>query len=138
METVKKAVRAVLKDHTQIEVAAGLYEFYGDKGSFDTYHNHIRKCFSADLREVFKFCDVVYMMKLFNFYEPLYALCDLLGFDKPVKKAAIKDSEALNKAKQRMKELDAEREELKRLTEVLAGIEMPVTITKHSRFSARI
>ena len=140
METVfrKESLRDLLKDFTQVEIAAALYEFYGETGNFDCYYESIRRCFSNDSKKLWLYCDVIHLEKTLGNHEPFFAEAEYLGYERPVLKPETQDVLTQEKLKKQIQEHEDELKKLRRQTEILAGHKMPVTITKHSRFSAGI
>ncbi|MDP1931934.1 MAG: hypothetical protein Q8L60_10800 [Gammaproteobacteria bacterium] len=64
-------------------VALDLYEIYGMKKGIDTWQRHISACFDPDRPEFFDFCDVVNMCRLYGIHEPLFFMCNALGYERP-------------------------------------------------------
>jgi hypothetical protein len=80
---IKESLRDILKDYTQKEVAAALYDKYNDGRPWETWYAHVRKCFSEDNRERFEFCDIFFIMEIYGNLEPIFALCDHFGLSRP-------------------------------------------------------
>lgn len=82
-QVFQDAIREMAAGYGPQELALHLYERYGLRGNFETWHAHVRKCLSKDTRERFDFCDVFFMMHYTKNYQPLIAMCELLGFNPP-------------------------------------------------------
>lgn len=87
----QQAIEDMCSGYERQELALHLYEHYGLRIKFDTWYSHFRKCLSKDTRERFELCDVFFLMSYTRNYQPLFVMCDLLGFDRPprVERATI-------------------------------------------------
>lgn len=79
----QQAIQDMCLGYERQELALHLYEHYGLRTPFETWYSHFRKCLSRDGRERFELCDVFFLMNYTRNYQPLYVMCDLLGFGRP-------------------------------------------------------
>lgn len=64
-------------------IALDLFEIYGMKKGVETWQRHISACFDPKRPEFFAFCDVVNMCRLYGIHDPMFFLCDSLGYERP-------------------------------------------------------
>lgn len=101
-------------------LALELYEQSGSRGSIETYQRRFRGCFNADReQDVFAHWEVIAMMKITGIHDPLFYICETLGYERP-QKLDPNDRAAIlrNKLEAALSEAEALKQELDKLEQI--------------------
>lgn len=106
-----KALLAVREVMPASALAIEVYLRASLKGSVETYQRKFRSCFDSERSEYFWWWEVIAMMQITGCHEPLFYLCDLLGYERPKK---VNPSERAGELRSKLAMIDLEREQIQR------------------------
>jgi hypothetical protein len=126
-----RALLAIREVKPATTLALDVYQAGGLTNPVETYQRRFRSCFDPERGEYFHWWEVIAMMQVTGCHEPLFYLCDLLGYARPEK---TDPKEQAAELKNKIAQLQAEMEQYQSALDALPVDNDRVTsLTRFSR-----